>query len=214
MKILLTTFLLLMFFSDSLGQTQTATTSDGKRVILKSDGTWEYEKSKTTSKAIAETCSDYVETTTDRMTDRTSTRGRKQIVASAEGKNGIAILTLLFNDTIILGITVVGGGCIDKETSVIVLFDDDSKLTLKASNDFNCDGKATVYLRGLYEKQEALSDLANKKIKAMRVKTSKSFVEQDFKPNEASLLMSQLNCLKKVFDEKQKNSANTLIRNR
>ena len=80
-KIILTAFAIIATISVSFGQTEEATTKSGKKVVLNSDGTWKYQEEKNTQTTTAKDsdCSNYIETTEDKMTGKKSTAGKNTI---------------------------------------------------------------------------------------------------------------------------------------
>jgi len=70
------------------GQT-TATTEDGKKVILTDDGTWEYMEIDHPSESIGDlTCESLCEIEEDKMTDKSYYRNKVNLVVSQDGENG------------------------------------------------------------------------------------------------------------------------------
>ncbi|MDQ3750540.1 MAG: hypothetical protein M3367_16220 [Acidobacteriota bacterium] len=198
--------LILLFASFCFAQNQIATTESGKKVVLKADGTWEYEKPKEKVSETTGNCSEYIGNFTDRMTGSSAITGKSRIVISSDGgKTGIALTTMLLGEIIALNVTTVSGGCIDENTRVLILFEDGTKLNLKSSNKFNCKGDVTLFFGGQLGNTDALETIITKKVKAMRVNTLNSFVEQDFSESDAKKLMNTFICLKQASkNEKSK----------
>jgi hypothetical protein len=202
MKLLSIVFIL-AFGLSAFGQNIEATTKDGQKIILKPDKTWEYKENKIA--AVSEPlgdCSKYTETATDRMTDRVYSSGKESVIVSDDrGKTGIAISLITSGSSLIFSIKAVDkdSGCIDENAAVLILFTDGSKITLKSDGKFNCDGKVTVYFGGVFGRRDDLEELSTKKIKAMRVNTRKSLVEEDFTDSQATELFNQINCLRKLL---------------
>ena len=198
-KITLTLIAIIAIITFSFGQTEEATTKSGKKVILNPDGTWKYaeEKKKVTTTDPSD-CSNYIETTEDKMTGRKTTAAKSSIVVSTDGgKKGLGILLMLSEKgTIIMSISAVGAGhCIDEGDKINILFADGSKLELASDGKFNCQGDATVYFGGVFGKKKQLEELKSKKIQTMRVWTSDGFVEKDFTSDNSQEFFQTINCL-------------------
>ena len=199
-KITLTLFAIIAAISFSFGQSEEATTKSGKKVILNSDGTWKYAEEKKTAIPNNSDCSNFIETTEDKMTGKKSTAAKSTIVVSTDGgKKGFGIL-LLQSSTggLILSIQAVGAGsCVDEGNKINILFADGSKLELASEGKFNCKGNATVYFGGIFGKKRQLEELRTKKIQTMRVWTSDGYVEKDFTEDNSNEFMQTANCLTK-----------------
>lgn len=201
-KIILTAFAIIATISVSFGQSEEATTKSGKKVVLNSDGTWKYQEEKTTQTTTAKDsdCSNYIETTEDKMTGKKSTAGKSTIVVSTDGgKKGLGILLMKSSSgSLIVSIQAVGAGsCIDEGNKINILFKDGSKLELASDGKFNCKGNATLYFGGVFGKKKQLEELKTKKIQTMRVWTSDSFVEKDFTEDNSDEFFHTINCLTK-----------------
>ena len=199
-KITLTLLTLIATISVSFGQSEEATTKSGKKVILNSDGTWKYAEEKKAATSNSSDCSNFIETTEDKMTGKKSTAAKSTIVVSTDGgKKGFGIL-LLQSSTggLILSIQAVGAGsCVDEGNKINILFTDGSKLELASDGKFNCKGNATVYFGGIFGKKKQLEELRTKKIQTMRVWTSDGYVEKDFTEDNSNEFMQTTNCLTK-----------------
>ena len=201
-KITTTLLMVLMTMTFAFGQTQNATTENGKKVILFQDGTWKYEEAKkdTTLTTATNDCSQYIETTEDKMTGDKSTSAKETIIVSTDGgKKGFGIFLMQSSrGGSIFSIQAVGAGsCIDEGAKINILFTDGSKLELINASDFNCKGNATVYFGGSFGKTNQLKELQTKKIQTMRVWTSDSFVEKDFTKENSNDFFQIVHCLTK-----------------
>lgn len=194
-------FTVLMITTMAFGQSQEATTTDGKKVILNSDGTWKFvDVKKSTVKPGSSDCSNWIETRTDKVSGNTSTSAKSNIIVSTDGgKKGFGVFMMRGSKGgLILLITAVGAGsCIDEGAKINILFDDGSRLELSSQGDFNCKGKATVYFGDVFGKYSELEQLKTKKIQTMRVWTNDSYVEKDFTKDNQEDFYNTINCLMK-----------------
>jgi hypothetical protein len=117
----------------------------------------------------------YIEWCTDKMTDKSYAFGSKSLVCSEDGKKGfiVRISWNWKNDQLYYrGVTVksVGiGSCVENST-LILLFDDDSKYQLSAWNDFNCEGDSYMDWDG-----KSMNRILGKKVKAIRFQNGRTF---------------------------------------
>ncbi|HNO18873.1 MAG TPA: hypothetical protein PKM24_11255 [Saprospiraceae bacterium] len=192
----------LMTATIAYGQTQKATTENGKKVILNSDGTWKYADTvKSVQKSLdPNDCSNWISTETDKMDGSTSTASKNTIIVSTDGgKKGFGIFMMQGSKGgVILSIQAVGAGsCIDEGAKINILFTDGSRLVLSNNGKFNCKGNSTVYFGGVFGKKSELEELKTKKIQTMRVWTSDSYVEKDFTTDNQEEFFNVINCLTK-----------------
>jgi hypothetical protein len=186
----------------AFGQTQKATTENGKKVILNEDGTWKYAdtvKSASTN-LDPNDCSNWIKTEEDKVSGKSYTTMKEYLVVSKDGgKKGFGIsLMLSGKGSIILSIKAVGAGsCIDRGAKINILFTDGSRLELSTDGDFNCKGNATIYFGNVFGKKKQLAELQTKKIDVMRVWTSDSYIEEKFEDEQAEQFKNSLNCLTK-----------------
>lgn len=149
-------------------------------------------------------CKNWIESTTDKMTGKTTTRIKNRILVGAlylESKKKYKLLEQHIeinvyedkNKEIVLVFKCFGGGsCVDSEDKINILFIDNSKLELKNESGFNCDANSVVWFN---KKSKNLKTLKEKKISAIRVRTSRESVQCDFSDNNAIHLINVLNCL-------------------
>ncbi len=197
-----TTFLMvIMTMTLAFGQTQEATTSDGKKVILNSDGTWKYVETKKVSlDSNSSDCSNWISTETDKVDGTTTTAAKNTLIVSTDGgKKGLGIFMIQSSKGgLILSIQAVGAGsCIDEGAKINILFTDGSRLALSNDGKFNCKGKSTIYFGDVFGKKSQLEELKTKKIQTMRVWTSDSYVEKDFTKENQEEFYNVINCLTK-----------------
>lgn len=203
MKNILTTLLLLViFFRISYGQTQFATTDNGKKVILAKDGTWKYADTVKTQESTLDPndCSNWIKVEEDKVAGTSYEVIKEYLIVSKDGgTKGFGIdLMKSSRGSVILSIKAAGGGgCIDKGQKINILFTDGSRIELHTDGDFNCKGKATVYFGGMFGKKSELKELQAKDIDIMRVWTSDSYVEEKFNAAQATQFKNALTCLSK-----------------
>lgn len=148
-------------------------------------------------------CSKWITTDIDKMDGTSTTRANNGIVISGDGgKTGIGILMLRggrSNSLLILSMIASGeeSGCIDDHAKVNILFRDGSRMELFTDNDFNCEGKATVYFGGIFGRRKQLDELKEKKIATIRIWTRKSYVQQDLTTENSDAFYHTINCLTK-----------------
>ncbi len=200
-KITMTLLTVLITMTVAFGQTQEAITTDGKKVILNSDGSWNFaEVKKDTANVNSSNCSNWISSETDKVTGKTSTAAKNTLIVSTDGgKKGFGIFMMQSsNGGLILVIQAVGAGsCIDEGAKINILFIDGSRLELASDGKFNCKGKATVYFGDVFGKKSQLEELKTKKIQTMRVWTNDSYVEKDFTAENQAEFFNVINCLTK-----------------
>lgn len=196
MKRLFALTILIIVSSTTFGQIE-ATTKDGKRVILNTDGTWKYVEATTTKvNNISLECSDLIADETDKVTGKTTRGMKSSLIVSKDGKNGFGFYMFEAGNSIILNATVVGaGGCIDDTNKMNILFHDGTRLELVNNAKFNCESNFTLYFGGSFAKKKELELLRTKEIETMRIWTSKSYVEEDFTEENSRAFMRSLDCL-------------------
>ncbi len=198
MKNLITLLFIVLFSLSIFGQNKTATTEDGKKVILKPDKTWDFVK-EVSSNTTEGDCSDYIQSRTDKMTGNSYSHIKEPLIISTDGKTGFKISLLESKGAIIFSITVVksGFGCVDDDASIIILFDDNTRITLITNTKFNCKGDVTTYFKGVFGKEDQLRQLTEKKIQAIRVNSRNGLADQDFSETDAAKFQRSLICLLK-----------------
>ena len=157
----------------------------------------------TTKAGNASDCSEWIETTVDRVDGTEFTAIKEPIIVSQDGKTGFVITCQLASTspTLIVVIAAVGAGrCVDEGDEINVLFRDGSRMTLFGQGKFNCERRSTVYFGGNFGKnKQELKDLAEKQIETVRVWTTDSFVERDFSPEQSIAFQNVVRCLSKLL---------------
>jgi hypothetical protein len=87
------------------------------------------------------------------------------------------------------------GSCINDDNKMNVLFRDGTRIEVLNSGKFNCEGKFTLYLGGVFGKKKELDLFKSKEVETMRVWTSNGYVEKDFTPEQSKKLMNTMSCL-------------------
>lgn len=198
------TFLLLIFCAVShakvSAQEYQLTAPDGKRVNLYSDGTWKFSTSDRFIDSTHYDCDNLTIIDVDRMTGDTSINANQFIKIFK--KSGDVAFTIYYlymanNKTCCMNIEVEGGGqCIEKESKIQFLFTDHSKLETYHNSPFNCNGSCNILFGDLFqEHNKLLGYLKSKKIEAIRVFTSSSFVEEDIDSASRDLLFETAACV-------------------
>ncbi len=174
-----------------------ATTSDGKKVLLFDDGFWQYKKIQKSVEVDDVECSYLVTTKVDEMTGKSSTGSKTPLVISEDdGQSGFVISILKPSKSIILSFMVNGGGgCIEADSKVNIVFRDYTRLDLINDGEFNCDSKFSLYFGGIAGKDKPLEFFRTKEVKSIRIWTSESFVEKEFSPEQSKQLMNTVECL-------------------
>jgi len=122
--------IILVFITHTaIGQIE-ATTKDGKKVILNSDGTWKFDETISETQTSFE-CGNLVTSKNDKVTGKTTKGSKEAILVSTDGKNGFGFYIFEGSNSIILNVTVVGASsCIEDINKMNVLFRDGSRLEL------------------------------------------------------------------------------------
>jgi hypothetical protein len=112
----------------------------------------------------------------DKMTDKEYYFAKKKLICSNESKTRGFTITPSFRSTggsyINTGFMCknVNIGTCDENDELIILFDDDSKITLTSWNKFNCEGNVYFNLS-----DEELAQLSTKKINSIRFMNGRSY---------------------------------------
>jgi hypothetical protein len=196
-KTIITLLLLIICTTKIWGQLEVIT-PDGRKVILKNDGTWNYLDTAVKKNTINSfTCQDLILTELDKVTGETYISAKELLVVSQNGgKTGFGIYLMKVTGGIALNMTAVGAGnCIDDDDKMNILFRDGSRLELTQDGDFNCKSEFVLYFGGSFGKKRALEELGTKQIATMRVWTSDGYVEEDFSEQLSLQIMKTIDCL-------------------
>lgn len=145
----------------------------------------------------AQNCDSLTTRLTDKVTGKTSTSAKANIVLTGDGgRTGISVYCLKYKDLVILSLHIAGAGpCISATDKVNILFASGEKLELKNDNAANCKGDFKLYFGGDFGKSDNLQQLQKSAIKTIRVWAGTSFVQQDMTAKQSAQLQATLNCL-------------------
>jgi hypothetical protein len=87
--------------------------------------------------------------------------------------------------------------CISEENVINVLFVDGERMNIKNTSKMNCDNEFVVYFGSNYENKDQLAKLRKKRISALRVWTTKGYVQSDISTNNGNTLASTFDCILK-----------------
>jgi len=134
----------------------------------------------------------------DKMDNKSTKTIKKRIAITETGNKGF-VIDFLKPSILIWSIDVVGGPskCIDSKAKLMILFDDDTRLTMINNNDFNCKGSFVVYFGGNFGNEYSLIQLRTKKIKTIRVYTTGGYHQEDLSDEVATKLMNTFDCISK-----------------
>lgn len=186
-----------LIFALKISSQVNAITTDGKNVILNSDGTWSFNEIKKTEIENIK-CEDVISIMNDKMTGKSNVGSKKTIIISKNnGQKGFGLYMLKSErGSFILSITVAGGGmCIDEKNKMNVLFKDGTRFELKNDGYFNCKGQYTQYFGGLFGKKSELEMLRTKQIETIRVWTNNGFIEEDLDSEQSLEVLKTFQCL-------------------
>lgn len=176
-----------------------ATTTDGKKVLLNSNGTWSY-KNETSSKTDNLTvCDSLVEMITDKVSGESYLTMKKSLLISKDEKNGFLVwMSKSKQGNLIIRFKIYGAGsCVEKDTKINILYRDGSRQELNANNDFNCEQTAVVYFGGVFGKTKIQDEFKLKEIETLRIWTSKSYHQEDFTKENSIEFRNLVNCFTK-----------------
>jgi hypothetical protein len=109
----------------------------------------------------------------DEMSDKTYLLTSRKVVCSNQEKTKAFTLSAFIENGYTvkdLKVDMIGiGSCVEKN-EMIILFDDDSKLTLKSWNGFNCKGNAWFTIT-----KKEIDLLSTKKLKKVRLTNGRSY---------------------------------------
>lgn len=140
-------------------------------------------------------CKNWVISDTDKYTGQTMIAGSETIITDNDIE-GIKITP--FDDkerkNVFILIKVFGNdNCLEKNTEVNFLFQNGEKINLESDNDFNCEGKFTIFF-GKYQ-ENILNTFLNQKIKSMRVKAQKKHFDYNLNEGAANQFLLTVNCM-------------------
>lgn len=142
-------------------------------------------------------CSLYTKANYDAMEDYYYITGLKNIIASDDyGETGLLISMMKWQKTIILNVYAVGASsCIDRDSKIIFLLEDNSIITFYNKEDFNCKKKTTIYIGEDWNNINSQNKLCNSYVKTIRVWTEEGYVERNIDKENQILFMNTMKCL-------------------
>jgi hypothetical protein len=142
-------------------------------------------------------CSTYVQKEVDRMTGNTIFTAPKESVVVHKDAKALRMFWSLSDDSarIKLQIILVGIRCIDTKESINVRFSDGTSAEFTNSNQYNCDGWASVRFVRHYDFED-LDLFAHKELSSVRVWAGNDFIEADIPKADATTLRRSLICLR------------------
>lgn len=206
--------LALLLITAGLHAQITATTGDGRVVILLEDGTWKFDTTRVATKKApklkkrkkgaqgptnpalnAIKCADITVNKTDSQLGEEVMALANTMEIKEAGRNKLIIgLSAKKGGTLIWDINLIGEqGCKNRTPTVKLAFTDGSKMTLEVANDFVCDTNTTLYLGKKLGKKDEVLKLQNKTISSVTV------VNQDNTEVLTQLSTEQGNILQKAF---------------
>lgn len=176
-KIIFTVLTSILLSIGVFAQTE-ATTNDGRKVLLNDDLTYTWVETEKKTEAANENSAGeyYVAKHVDDMTDKIYYYSSKKLICQNKAKKeGFALSYQIdgkTDETVKvsgLSLKVVGLDCLEN-TELLFLFDDNSKLSIRSWNKFNCKGNAWYQLNSSQIKQ-----LSSKSIKKIRVQNGRNY---------------------------------------
>ena len=174
---------------------RTAMTRDGDIVLLYDNGTWN-AADRNAADTSAVDCTTSLQQHSDKMTGKNFTSAEAIDIAKTATSTGNAISILLVkmsSGTITFGFSVAGNECIKKDSDIMFLLRDGTRLNFKNEAKFNCDGKVFFLFYDEYKKY--LNLLSVKEIETIRIITNKSYIQHDITTDESAKIKSALQCL-------------------
>jgi hypothetical protein len=145
-------------------------------------------------------CETLIETTTDRMTGKTSHRSVVSIPFQMAATDKSARLTIYKSRRAVdLYFKFTGTlHCIDQYQDITILMRDGQRIKLKNDNSYNCDGLFVVSFINTASPRRHARTLAQKEIQAFRVSARSGFFEVDLFEHQSKTIMHTINCLLEI----------------
>lgn len=189
--------LLLLTLSTISGYSQeTLVRTNGQKIIINENGTWNYQKS--TLKTDNNDCAKYIKTSINPETGLINVSAINQLTLSKDkGKTGLSIVLMNTKDntTTIVSIKTIETNCIIEKTKIAIIFSDGSSSQITSNGSYNCEGRTTLYFGGLFGGNENLQQLATKDINTIMIATETGVISYKFSNHEAEIVKNTLNCL-------------------
>ena len=191
--------LLLFLCSGSATADTKATTTEGRIVILRDDGTWVYETAPVLERpAAAVACDALIKVSVDEVTGSSMTVA-SEILVSDDSKTGLRISLFRTAVPTTIWLTKLFGGprCVDEGDEMNILFTDGTRMGLTNNSKFNCDSEFTLYFGGVFGRKKEFADLATKTIKTIRVWGHGEYIQREVAEDRAVAFRESMACLLK-----------------
>lgn len=148
-------------------------------------------------------CNNYVTREYDKMSGDTYLRSKEPLFLTDNRSYSIDIMMLnplqsTENIDLILIFKVNGAGnCISEENIINVLFEDGERMNIQNTSKMNCDNEFVIYFGSSYNNKDQLYKLRKKRISALRVWTTKGYIQSDLTKNNGITLTSTFDCILK-----------------
>ena len=97
--------------------------------------------------------------------------------------------------TTIVSFKTLQPSCVIEKSLVLVVFDDGSNLKMTSNSRENCEGNVVLYFGGSFKGLDNLQKLAEKKIIAILISSTKGILTQELSDSEAETFKNTLKCL-------------------
>jgi hypothetical protein len=222
-RILLVVAIVAAAFCTSHGQIL-ATTKDGQRVVLYSDGTWKFEievdsnslagshgnvitaeapvapvvKPPKPKRIYSLECSALVDFERDITSDANVGVSRNITVLKDDSIPVVSLtLTKSKKGPLMWSSKIVGSPCITTNNQMTIVLRDGKRYVLDTDSKANCNGTFLLSFGNLFGKELPLESMKTTEILGLRIGTAKGFVEANFDEEASRKFMAALNCLVK-----------------
>ncbi|MFL9843404.1 hypothetical protein [Flavobacterium rhizosphaerae] len=184
---------LVFAYTAAFSQTS-ATTNDGKKVILNNDGTWMYAD-----------CAELLKTENIRGQNMTSA---KEKVVVANGAGGLSIDLIKGSSAVMINFSPADREviCVGTKAPMNVEFTDGTKITVTHMGKLNCEGNFSLFLGESVGTDKELELFKTKTIKKISIEYSKSengslvnySRDSDFTADKAEKMRNIIKCLSNI----------------
>jgi hypothetical protein len=153
----------------------------------------------------AQVC-DSIETTTDKFTDLTETGFKSPYIIEAKEFENSVLITASFHHSgkkKYLYFASPALNCIDGNSSVNIVFTDNTKLRLINDAEFNCKGAMLIDMKFTPLEGQSQWSILEKKISAIRLIGMSTTVDIDVPDEDASIILEMMRCWSDVFPKKK-----------
>ncbi len=193
MRLVLSTIVVFLFPAILFAQ-QTATTSDGKKVLLFKDGTWQYAENLTPD--ISENCEDYVGYIEDKSVLSGKVKVSINTVFIGETTDDIGFEVFMVQDVehLLLDIQLVGEKiCFEEGEMGVFTFEGNHDVKLQNIISKNCESQAQFLIK--LKDKEALKRFSHHKLQKLRIFHKEGSVEQDVQEVASSSFQKTFQCM-------------------